>query len=103
MQMALVAKTITLDCPACPTSWSGVLEDGRHWRARYRWGVLRFSVDVDANNLSVFSKTEPEIREEFHLGDEWDGALDYDTMQNTLAELIDLRAANKVELEDTEE
>ena len=84
----LNAKTITNDCFACPASWSGMLNDGRHWRARYRWGTLRFSVDNDPNRMSVFSHVSPEILEEMEVGDEYDGSMSYEEMVGHLSNHI---------------
>lgn len=93
----LKAKTIEQDCFACPSSWSGQLTDGRNWRARYRWGYLRFVVDPDPNKLSVFSQEPAEICEEFQLGDGLDGFLEYDKMRDALSHLIDLSDAAPVD------
>lgn len=89
----LHAKTITQDCFACPSSWSGLLEDGRHWRVRYRWGWLRFTVDADPNTMSVFSRVEPEVLEEMQVGDEYAGTMDYEEMQGHMAAFIDFSRA----------
>jgi hypothetical protein len=93
----MIAKTITNDCFACPASWSGVLTDDRRWRARYRWGVLRFTVDADQNRMSIFSKDAPEVEEEFELGGEYDGVIEFDEVRETLAEHIDFNQAEWVQ------
>lgn len=92
----LKVKTIVQDCFACPSSWSGLLEDGRHWRARYRWGVLRFTVDADRNTMSVFSEATPEVEEEIRLGDEYDGVCSFADVQRALAEKIDFSTVEEI-------
>jgi hypothetical protein len=89
----LKAKTAEQTCYACPSAWSGQLEDGRQWHARYRWGWLTFSVDADPNKLSVFSDEPSEIYHEFQLGGDLDGTLEYEVMRDTLEDLIDLSDA----------
>jgi len=83
------AKTIEQDCIACPSSWSGLLTDGRRWRVRYRFGELRFTVDSDADKLSVFSKECPEVFESIDHGDSLDGMISFEEMQNLVSEWID--------------
>ncbi len=87
------AKTIEQDCYGCPSSWSGELEDGRHWRVRYRWGVMRLTVDANPNTMSVFSQTAPEVLEEVEYGDEFDGMCGLDEVIETFGHLIDLGSA----------
>ena len=97
----LVAKTVMQDCFACPSSWSGLLEDGRHWRARYRWGWLRFTVDKDPSKMSVFSADPPEIVELKEVNkDEYSGTMAYDELLEYLKETIDLSKAKAVWLDE---
>jgi hypothetical protein len=96
----VTAKTITQDCWGCPASWSGLLTDGRNWRARYRWGVLMFMVDADSAKMSVFSRAAPDILEEFTLGDEYDGSIDFEKVEEALAEHIDFGTVEWIERQD---
>lgn len=85
----VIALTISKDCDACPSAWSGLLTDGRHWRARYRWGVLRFTVDRDPNKMSVFSREDAEVLQTYRLGGEYDGAISFEEVRQTLINDID--------------
>lgn len=74
----LGVKTIWRTCYACPSQWSGVLENGGEIYIRYRWGYL--TCDIDG---------EP-IYGEQH-GDGYDGLMSNGDMQNHLANVLDFR------------
>lgn len=58
----LKVKALIKTCPAFPSQWEGVLEDGRAVYIRYRWGRLTVSagksvedaiVNYDGNILAI--------------------------------------------------
>lgn len=71
----LYAKTIEQTCFACPSAWTGLLQDGRVWNVRYRWGYLTFSTE---DGMDYSEK----------IGDEYDGSIDFDQVKLRLSHLI---------------
>ena len=70
-----VVKELIQECGACPSSWSGKLEDGRSIFIRYRYGTLR--VTEDRRNVTLF---------EIDHGDELDGLMNFKELKDVLGE-----------------
>lgn len=67
-------KEITQTCYACPSQWEGITVDGEAVYIRYRWGRLR----IDLDHETVFEQD---------MGDELDGYLDWEEVEDILEEL----------------
>ena len=67
-------KEITQTCYACPSQWEGTTVDGEAIYIRYRWGILR----IDLDHETVFEQD---------MGDELDGYLDWEEVEDILEEL----------------
>ena len=70
-----LAKT----CGACPAQWEGVTDDGQEVYIRYRWGFL-------------YALVGDETVAAFHVGGEYDGAMNDADMARLLAPYLDFSA-----------
>ena len=69
-----VVMELIQECSACPSSWSGKLDDGRDIFIRYRWGTLRVTENGD-KSITLF---------EVDHGNPLDGFMDFDELKEAL-------------------
>jgi hypothetical protein len=67
-------KKIDHTCIACPSQWEGTTVDGKELYVRYRWGILR----IDLDGETIFKQ---------QLGDELDGIIEWEDIEDILEEL----------------
>lgn len=85
MNLVLTCKQT---CDACPSQWEGMLEDGRMFYIRYRWGELTVSISP-APTKNVYDAVRGVMVMEEQLGGEWDGVLDTVRMMHHTRPIFD--------------
>jgi len=81
-------KEIIQTCPACPSQWEGVTDDGRPIYIRYRWGSL--SVSIGEKGGDVTSAVRGEVILGKELGEGLDGSLEYSKLREVVKNVIEL-------------
>lgn len=76
-------KNFTQTCGACPSQWEGMLEDGRTWYARYRWGVLSVSVSQEPTLSHDAAISGPEVINE-EIGGDLDGVMSTEELKEVM-------------------
>lgn len=75
-------------CTACPALWEGILEDGRTVYARYRGGALSVGVGAGVDEAVHNSMSEEAFYFD-HVGDGFDGFMNFEELRAHLYGLLD--------------
>jgi hypothetical protein len=85
---APVVVALEKTCTACPALWEGSLEDGRTVYARYRGGALSVGVGAGVDKAVHNSMSEEGFYFE-HVGDGFDGFMNFEELRAHLYGLLD--------------
>lgn len=74
-------------CGASPSQWEGILDDGRHCYAHYRWGLLSVGLGANVSDAVDNGLSEnPLLRRQF--ADDLDSCMSYDELRAHLDGLL---------------
>lgn len=73
-------------CPAFPSQWDILLEDGRYVYTRYRWGQLE--VRLTDNPSTLFSDKD-QILIDRQIGEDLDGVMTLDELKEHTKEFLE--------------
>lgn len=78
-------------CGGCPSQWEGQTDDGRAVYARYRYGKLWVGLSEPGGTVDDAVVATIEKRSTVHkiIGDEYDGWMEYDELQEHTAGVIE--------------